>query len=111
MSVLDYCTDFYADGDSVVRAVRDAAEPVPLQDRRADVGRGGVSGDGRGGVATGRGAVLLSEAEGAASAAPPQPRRVSSRVQRHPLLSWWLPASSILSLISRGAERCIRQFR
>jgi hypothetical protein len=74
------------DGDSVVCAVRDATEPVPLQDRGTDAGSGGVYHHCRGGVAAGRGNVLFQEAEGAASVAPPQSRCVPSRRQRHPIL-------------------------
>lgn len=70
-------TRFY--GDSVVCAVRDTAEPVPLQDRRPYAGRGGVSYHGRGGMAVRGGIVLLQETEGAPTSAPPESRRLSSR--------------------------------
>lgn len=68
-------------------AVWNAPEPVSVQDRWPDAGSGGVPDHRRGGVAAGRCIVLLQETEGAASTAPPQPRRVPSSLGRHPVLS------------------------
>ena len=61
--------------------------PVPVQGRRADAGRGGISRHGRGGVADRRGIVLLPEAKGAASVASSESRGVSSRGERRSVLS------------------------